>query len=124
MSGLPAGRLRAQVLFEVFRDDIELDSDGAHVADWYPAFPVSNVMPAEISPLSARELLTAASIASKATHRVRVRFREGFTAQMRGTVQKTRGTPLVFNVEGVIPDAETGGRWITLLASSGVSDGR
>jgi head-tail adaptor len=115
------------MLFEILTDEIETDSDGAHVEPWVPAFSVSSVMPVELEPLSAGERDVAASRGSETTHRLRVRFREGFLqegAQMRATIQRAGGGGQRFNITGALQDKETGQKWITLTAKSGLSDGR
>jgi SPP1 family predicted phage head-tail adaptor len=114
-----AGRLRHWVRFETYR--VELDSDGAQVEAWLPAFAVNTRMPCEVLPISARELLAAAAVQSKVTHRIKVRYREEFIRnayKMRGVY---RGVE--YNIEGTIPDPDSGVRFLVLLASSGLSPG-
>lgn len=112
---LPAGRLRHRVAFEELVTD--LDSDGAMVPTWVP-FGDGRPLPAEIVPLSGRELIAAQAVQSKVTARLRVRYRPGFTASMRAV---HRGT--IYNIEGVIPDPDSGVRFVTLLCSSSVNEG-
>ena len=113
MKPMRAGRLRHRIVFEEFTTD--LDSDGAVTETWTPVFaqPVS----AEITAISGRELIVAASVNSKVTTRIRVRYRPGFKPALRGI---HRGT--VYNIEAVIPDPDSGIRALTLLCSSGVQD--
>lgn len=114
---MQAGRLRHRVLFE--RPVVELDSDGAQVETWVEAFPaVPDGISAEIIPLNARELIAAQAVQSKVTTRIKVRYRPGYAARWRAT---HRGT--VYNIEGVLPDADSGFDTVTLLCSSGVNDG-
>lgn len=118
MPRMDAGRLRHRVQFE--RPVTELDSDGAQVETWLDAFPEldgAGVF-AEITPLSGRELIAAQAVQSKVTTRLRVRYRPGYAAAWRAT---HRGT--VYNIEGVIPDADSGFQFVTLLCSSGVNQG-
>lgn len=121
MRTVKAGRLRHWLAFEMLDPNGQTtDSDGAHVETWVPAFVPNHVMPCEVTPISGREFLAAAALQSKVTHRIKVRFREGFAANMRASTE--RGG-LVYNVEAVIPDPDSGIRYLTLLASSGVSLG-
>lgn len=110
MLKLPAGRLRHRVTIE--EPITELDSDGAQVDAWVP-FGDGRALPAEISPLSARELIAAQAVHSKATTRIRLRYRPGITASMR-----VRHRDMVYEIEGVIPDPDSGRRFVTLLTSS------
>lgn len=111
-----AGGLRHWLTFEDLVTG--LDSDGATVEDWVPAFAVSSRMPAEVTPLSGRELIAAGGVQSKVTHRIKVRFRNGFRARMRAVERE-----VYYNIEAVIPDPDSGFRFLTLLASSGVNAG-
>lgn len=108
--------LRHWLTFEQLVDD--MDSDGAVVQTWAPAFDIGNPMPAEIAPLSGRELIAANAVQSKVTHRIKIRYRDGITAKMRAVERET-----VYNIEGVIPDPKSGQRWLTLNASTGVNAG-
>lgn len=108
---LPAGRLRHRITVEEFVTS--QDSDGAVDEAWVAAFAVP--LSAEIVALSGRELIAAAATQSKVTTRIRVRYRPGFKAAQRVL---HRGT--VYNIEAVIPDPDSGQRYLTLLCSSGV----
>lgn len=96
----------------------EMDSDGARSEVWAPAFDVSPTMPAEVAPLSGRELISANAVQSKVTHRIRIRYRDGITAKMRAVERET-----AYNIEAVIPDQRSGLRYLTLLASTGTNEG-
>jgi SPP1 family predicted phage head-tail adaptor len=109
-----AGRLRHRVSIEALTTD--LDSDGAQVEDWTDAF--GQRFSAEISPLSGREMIAAAAVQSEVTTRIRIRYRAGVTASMR---VNHRGT--VYDIKAVIPDADSGRRWLTLNCTSGVNEG-
>lgn len=110
MLKLPAGRLRHRVKIEELV--VELDSDGAQVEAWVP-FGDGRYLPAEISPLSARELIAAQAVHSKVTTRIRLRYRSGITASMR-----VRHRDMVYEIEGVIPDPDSGRRLVTLMTTS------
>ena len=55
----------------------ELDSDGAAVESWEPAFVLNPRMPCSVTPMSGRELIAARAVQSKVSVRVVVRFRPG-----------------------------------------------
>jgi head-tail adaptor len=118
MKTVSAGRMRRQVLFESLT--VQLDSDGAHDEVWAQAFDVSPRMPCEVTPVSGRDFIAAAATQSLVTHRLKVRYRPGFSApRMRGTDEF--GT--VYHIVAVLPDPDSGRRYLTLLANSGVSPG-
>jgi SPP1 family predicted phage head-tail adaptor len=110
---MKAGKLRHWVTFETPRED--QDADGQPVPGWVYAF---GPVPAEIAALSGGELLAAQAEHSHVSTRIKVRYREGITPQMRiyhlGTV---------YNILAVIPDPFSGIQWVTLLCESGLSDG-
>lgn len=108
--------MRHWLTFEQLVED--MDSDGSTVEAWVPAFDISTTMPAEVAPLSGRELIAANSVQSKVTHRIRIRYRDGITAKMRAVEREA-----FYNIEAVIPDQESGRRWLTLLCTSGVNAG-
>lgn len=121
MRGMKAGKLRHRVRLET--PGIVMDSDGLRENTWVAAFEVAPVMPADVKPLSGKEFLAAQAQQSKVTHQIRMRWRAGVKPQMRARQMRADGTGEIFNVEAVIEDNESGTRWLTLLASSGVSDG-
>lgn len=75
-------------------------------------------MPAEILPLSGRELIAADAVQTKVTARIRVRYHESYKARMRGV---HRGT--IYNIEAVVPDQQSGTHWLMLQCSTGVNNG-
>ncbi len=115
------GRLTHWLTFEILGPH-ETDSDGATVETWIPAF-VANTLPAEVTPLSGRELIAADAIASKVTHRLRLRYRPELTTDRLAPRMRATERNMVYNVEASIPDPDSGMRYVTLLASSGVSEG-
>jgi head-tail adaptor len=121
----PAGRRKRWGVFEIL--SAQNDSDGILREDWLPAFAVGNRMPVEITPMSAREVIDSQAKQSKVTHRLKASYRrelEDDGAVMRfvetriinGVAHST-----VYNIEGAIPDPDSGFSFITLLASSGIS---
>ena len=112
-----AGRLRHWVSFEAVPVEPVLDSDGRLEEVWLPAFSGLK-LPAEITPLSGRELIAAQGVNSKVSTRIKLRHRDGFAARMRAL---HRG--VIYNVEAVISDPDSGIRYVTLLCTSGVNEG-
>lgn len=119
-----AGGLRDYLTFEDLRPETDtdgnviLDSDGLATETWVDAFEVNTRMPVVLTPLSGRELIAAQSVQSKVTHRVVVRYRPGFNARFRA-----RGGGLIYNIEAVINDPNSGIEYLTLLCSTGVDQG-
>jgi SPP1 family predicted phage head-tail adaptor len=111
---LPAGRLRHRVQLQEFTST--LNTDGAVEETWVDS--VGRLMPAEIVALSGRELIAAQSIQSRVSSRIRIRYLPGVRAAMR-IVHRTT----IYNIEAVIPDPDSGQRFITLLCSNGPNDG-
>jgi len=56
---------------------------------------------------------------SRVSHRITVRYRTGFDAGMRAVDPDG----VIYNLEAIIPDRETGRNSITFLASTGVNEG-
>lgn len=115
---LDAGRLRHRITIE--RPVSSDDSAGNLVTTWEL---VKHNVAAEVAPLSARslsmrEFVAAQSIQSKPTATITLRWRTWLRADMRII---HRGT--IYNIEGVVPDNDSGLEWITLPVSSGVNDG-
>lgn len=108
-----AGRLRQRIRIEALV--VELDSDGAQQETWVDAF---GWLSADIQPLSGRELLAAQAVQGKVSGRIRIRYRPGIEPSMRIVHRDT-----VYNIEALIPDADSGVRWITALTSTGVNEG-
>lgn len=115
---MDAGRLRHWLTFEQLV--IELDSDGAKVEAWAPAFETSTTMPCEITPMSGRELLAAQAVQSAVSHRLRTRSRPGFRSALRA---RNPVSGVIYNIEAVIPDPESGIRYVTMLATVGLNAG-
>lgn len=113
---LPAGRLRHRVTIE--QKLVEQDSDGVAVESWEPAFG-GGAFPAEIEPMTGRELFAAAAQQSKATTRLRMRALAGIKPQL----MRARHRSTIYNIEGAVPDPDSGVEWMRLYCSSGVAEG-
>jgi len=114
---MDAGTLRHWVTLE--RLVTEQDSDGETDEHWEPAFDVGSRVPAEVTALSGRELIAAQSVHSKVTTRIVVRYRPGIDPKMRALLGGT-----AYNIEAVIQDSVSRRTHVTLLCSSGVSEGQ
>ena len=93
------------------------DTAGDIVDSWVDVFPK---VYASIDPLSAREFMSAANLESKITARITIRYRPGLTAKMR-VLHPSSGK--VYNIEGVLPDMDSGLEYLTLPCSQGVNQG-
>lgn len=111
---LAAGRLRHRVIVEAptYSQD---QQTGERTTTWQ-AF--ASDVPAAIEPLSAREFIAAQSMQSKVTARIVIRKLEGIRADMR---IKHRG--VIYNIEGILADPESGLEYMTLPVSAGVNQG-
>lgn len=111
---LDAGRLRHRVTFQA-RANIQDPVTGETVIVWSDEW--TNIA-AAIEPLSARELIAAQAQHSEVSARITIRPLSGLTAQHR-VVHNGH----IYNIEGVIPDPDSGQEWVTLPVSKGASDG-
>lgn len=112
MAGLKAGPLRHRVSLQ--ERILTQDSDGNPITAWEEV----SAPWASVEPLSAREFIAAQAQQSAVTTRIRIRYRDGVNAQMR-VVHRGR----TYNIQGVLPDPDSGLEWLTLPCSEGVNDG-
>lgn len=115
---MKAGKLRHWLRFE--RKVTDVDSDGNLLETWVDAFAVNSLMPCELEPLSARELIAAQSMQSRVSARIVCRWRPGIDAAQRA-VDPRDGA--VYNFEGVVPDKESNREYVTIPASTGINEG-
>jgi SPP1 family predicted phage head-tail adaptor len=124
---MDSGKLRQRVLFEALvaqtdtADDV-IQDEATGVVDrvWTPIAEVW----AAIEPLSAREFLAAQAVQSKVTTRITIRNpRTWAVSPAMRLVQIRRGgvRGATYNIEGVLPDRESGLEYLTLPCSAGVS---
>lgn len=109
---MQAGRLRYQVAID--HCVITRDADGDPVERWYV---FANNIPADIVPLSARELMAAAATQSEVTANIKIRWLPGLKASMR---VRRLDDGRYYNIAGAIEDNRTGRQWMTLPASTGL----
>lgn len=91
------------------------DSSGDMIHSWVDVWPT---VFANIEPLSAREFIASSTIESKVVARITIHFRDGLDSSMR-IVHNGK----MYNIEGILPDLDSGREYITLPCSYGVSDG-
>lgn len=108
------GRLRHRIQFQELI--VELDSDGAQEETWVDIFPA--LIPADIMALSGKSLIAAQAVQSKINTRIVIRHRPGLKESMRVI---HRG--LIYNIEAIIPDPDSGIHYLSLQCSSGVNSG-
>lgn len=110
---ISAGRLRHRVLIQ--RPEYTQNPvTGEMVKAWVDVAGVY----ASVEPLSARDFVAAAATQSKVAVRIIIRYRPGVDASMR-LLHGTR----IYNIEGALPDKDSGLEYLTLPCSEGVSDG-
>jgi SPP1 family predicted phage head-tail adaptor len=117
---LEAGKLRHLVRFE--RLVAEVDSDGQQVQDEDSTL-VSNwelvaALRAAVEPVSAREFVQSAATQAMVVARITIRHTTLIDASCRAVF---RGK--VYNIEGILPDKDSGLEYLTLPCSMGVSPG-
>lgn len=109
-----AGKLRHRITIQqpgLYQDP----QTGEMISGWATVW---DKVPASVEPLSAREFIAAQAGQSEVTARIVIRYREGVLPTMRIL---HRGT--VYNIQGVLADADSGREYITMPVSAGVNDG-
>lgn len=111
---IPAGVLRHRVTIQ--RPDYDHDPDTNDLVTVWTT--VWDKVPAAVEALSAKEFIASQAVQSQVSARITIRYREGLTASMR-ILHNGR----IYNIEGVLPDPDSGRAWLTLPCSEGVNDG-
>ncbi|HDZ55376.1 MAG TPA: head-tail adaptor protein [Pseudomonas xinjiangensis] len=111
---MSAGVLRHRITIQ--RPDYERDPETTDMNIVWST--VWDKVPAAIEPLSAKEFVASQAVQSEVSARITIRYREGVTASMR-ILHNDR----IYNIEGVLPDPDSGRAWLTLPCSEGVNDG-
>ncbi len=107
---MKAGSLRHRVTLQ--RLTITQDSSSGDTTESWT--DVATVW-AAIEPLSARDFIAAQAEQSKVTARIVIRARDDVTAAMRVKHGQT-----LYDIEGVLPDKDSGREYITLAVAQGV----
>lgn len=110
-----AGRLRHRITFQA-PAEVQDPESGEMLPGWQTVW---EKVPAEVSALSARDLIAAQAGQSEASGRVVIRYRPGVVPTMRiihrGEVYEIQGQPM--------PDPVSGLEYLTMLVAKGVNDG-
>ncbi|WP_237673826.1 phage head closure protein [Vreelandella profundi] len=110
------GRLRHRCTIERPGEDQQDPSTGAMIKSWEE---VGKAWMA-IEPLSARAFIAAQAAQSEVTGQLVMRYRPNL--QLDSTM-RVRHSGKIYNIEGVLPDNESGREHITLPYSEGLNDG-
>jgi SPP1 family predicted phage head-tail adaptor len=102
------GKLRHQVALQT-RTETQDDDTGVITQGWADLATVW----ARVEPLSAREFIASQATQAKVTARVTIRYRDDVVPTMRLV---HRGQ--TYNIEGVLPDKDSGLEYLTLACSS------
>lgn len=123
---LEAGRLRHRVRIERFDylrdtngDAVQDPNTGEIARDW---IEVATVW-AAVEPLSVKEFIQSQATQSHVKARIVIRQRDDVDAGMRAVHLRTGRTPVVYNIEGVLHDPDSGLEYSTLPCSQGVNQG-
>jgi len=111
---MQAGKLRHRVTFQspgTTQDPVT----GEMVQGWATVW---DKVPASVEPLSVKDFIASSATQSALTARIMIRYREGVLPSMRIL---HRGN--VYNIQGVMPDPDSGREYLTLAVSAGVNDG-
>jgi head-tail adaptor len=116
---MQAGRQRHRVVLEE-RADVQ-DS----VGDYEVAYIELAEVWASIIPVSGRERIAGAQVASEHDTRIVIRFRRGLDSTIRirhVVVHESPAIEELYDVQAILPDA-TGRRWLTFLCTKRVAEG-
>lgn len=121
MATFQRGKLRHRVRIERWADvtdtagTVEQDSSTGVITQ---AWQLVREVWCEIRPLSAREFLAGAQMQSKVSAIIVMEYRNDIDATMR----IVHGTTY-YQIEGVIPDPQSGREWMTVPVSYGTNKG-
>ncbi len=108
---MDAGKLRHRVVLQTQVD--EPDSNGNLTTNWTDVATLWS----EIAPLSARDFLAADAEQTKINTRITIRYRAGIVPKMRFY---HLAKDIIYTIEGILPDADSGLEYITFPCSEGV----
>lgn len=110
---MQVGKLRHRV--ELQKPVAAQDPESGEVV---PSWEYVATLWAEVTPLSVREFIAAQAGQSEISARIKIRRRKDVTAKHRILFRSQ-----IYNIEGVLPDPESGLEYLTLPCSEGVNDG-
>lgn len=110
---MQAGKLRHRIMLQ---QPVETQNEdtGSIVEGWEDV----KCIWAEVYALSAREFVASHAVQSEVTTRITIRCRSDITNRHRFVY---RGR--IYNIQGVLPDPDSGIEYMTLPCSEGVNDG-
>jgi len=110
------GRLRHRIAIER-----KISTRSATTGELTETWELVDEVWAQISPLSARDFIAAQAVQSEMTGRILLRWRNDLLPTMR---VRALDTGVIYRIHGEpMPDNRSGREWLTLLVSTGVSDG-
>lgn len=112
---LEAGKLRHRIAIQS-RTESRDGTTGALTMTW--ATISNGTVWAAIEPLSTREFVAAGAVQSKVVARIIIRYRSDVLPTMRAV----HGSK-TYNIEGALPDKDSGREYLTLAVSEGVNLG-
>ncbi|WP_295460500.1 phage head closure protein [uncultured Pseudomonas sp.] len=110
-----AGQLRQRVMLQ--RDGRHQDPDtGEMISGWSNL--TSKAIPCSVEPVSGREFIAGQATQNEVTARIVIRYRAGVTSGMRAVHRD-----VIYNIEAVLPDKNSGREYLTLMVSGGLAEG-
>ncbi len=119
MPNVEAGRLRHQIALQSRVDLVDSNGDAIQDQNGQQEYVWQTIATprAAVEPLSAREFIAAQASQSKVVARITIRHRTNIDFTMRFLF---RGK--VYNIEGILPDRDSGVEYLTIPVSYGVND--
>lgn len=117
---MKAGRLRHRLRVEQRTFGAQDPETGDVAKSWTTLYAD---VPAEVSPLSAREFLSAQALQSQVSARITLRPLPGIDAACRFVGLSAPYEGRIFNIAGVLEDRRTGEQFVTYPVSEGVNEG-
>ena len=113
---IAAGKLRHRIEIQEYQYQGQDPTTGQETRSWVTVHECW----ASIEPLSVRDLIAAQANQSRVTARIVIRYVDGINATMR-VVHAKRGESIVYEIEGVMEDQDSGIEYQTLMCAKGVS---
>ena len=113
---IAAGKLRHRIEIQEYQYQGQDPATGAETRSWATVHECW----ASIEPLSVRDLIAAQANQSRVTARIVIRHTDDIDATMR-VVHIKRGESIVYEIEGVMEDQDSGIEYQTLMCAKGVS---
>lgn len=114
--GIHAGRFRHRIAIQELTEG--QDSVSGEVTKSWSTVSGCESVPAEVVFLSAKEFIASQTRQTQIVARITIRYRAGVSAKHRIVFRSQ-----VYEIEGALPDLDSGLEYLTLLVSQGVTDG-